>query len=347
GSAALLVIVLMVPLLGLLAFSIDYGFLLFVQTDLQRTADQAALAAVRELTPDQYGNQDLAKVRATVREYVQLNLGDDFVVQDSDIEIGRYDSPKIYDELVILNTGIFDTVRISLRRDEEANHSVVLYFAKLIDHDAAGVSVQAAAVLQRARYIGPGADVFPFAIEQKAWNVLGQGETLAIYGDGRIEDEFGQQIPGNWGTVDIGSASNSASSLSNQILSGLTQDDLDSLYNQNRISTTEYIDSGLVIKLNGDTGLSAGLKFAVRDVETQMRIAPVYREMIGQGGNLEFEIIEWVAIEVVNSSWHGSQNSSIEVRKSYIYDQNLFPVNDLSDLTETIGGAYTVAVLVE
>jgi hypothetical protein len=130
-------------------------------------------------------------------------------------------------------------------------------------------------------------------------------------------------------------------------LSGLTQDDLDSLYNQNRISTTEYIDSGLVIKLNGDTGLSAGLKFAVRDVETQMRIAPVYREMIGQGGNLEFEIIEWVAIEVVNSSWHGSQNSSIEVRKSYIYDQNLFPVNDLSDLTETIGGAYTVAVLVE
>jgi hypothetical protein len=122
---------------------------------------------------------------------------------------------------------------------------------------------------------------------------------------------------------------------------------LDSLYNQNRISTTEYIDSAMLIELNGDTGLSAGLKFAVQDIETQMRIAPVYKKMTGKGGNLEFEIVEWAAIEVVSSAWNGSQNSSIEVRKSFTYDERLYPVNDLSDLTNTIAGAFTVPVLVE
>ena len=42
--------VLAIPLLAMVAFSVDYGFLLSTRTDLQRAADAAALAAAVELS---------------------------------------------------------------------------------------------------------------------------------------------------------------------------------------------------------------------------------------------------------------------------------------------------------
>lgn len=347
GVVAVLLGALLVPLLGLLAFSIDYGFLLFVRTDLQRVADQAAVAAVRDLTPDAYGYQNFQKVRDRVREYVALNLGPDFVVEDDDIEIGRFDPSTIYSSVTLLNSGIRDTVRIRLRRDDVANQSVSLYFARLFGNSEADISASATAVLQKARYLAPGTSILPIAIEQSSWNRLGQGDVASIYGDGRIEDEFGQPIPGNWGTVDIGTNSNSTTELSLQIRYGLTQNDLDALNNQGSIPTTEYIDASVSINLNGDTGLSSGLKHAILDVAGTMKVAPVYGQMTGHGGNLTFEIVGWVIVEVVDSGWNGSKNSFVKVRKSYTYDGYLRPVNDLSDTVNTIEGAYTSPVLVQ
>ena len=76
GAIAVLTAVLVLPLLGMLAFSIDVGFLLKKRAELQRAADAAALAAVVDLVPDPYGNQDLDKVRATVRQYAADNITD-------------------------------------------------------------------------------------------------------------------------------------------------------------------------------------------------------------------------------------------------------------------------------
>ncbi len=347
GAAALLLLILMVPLLGLLAFSVDYGFLLYIKTELQRTADQAAIEAVMDLQPDSYGNQDLDKVRATVKTMVELNLGDGFRVENSDIEIGRFNPSTICENIQLLNTGTFDTVRVTVRRDGISNASVSLFFSRIIGHDTSGVVAASTAILQRARFLGPGAKVFPFAIEQISWNKLAQGQTATIYGDGSIEDEFGRKIPGNWGTVDIGPASNSTTSLSDQIRNGLTQADLDSLKEQNAITSSDYIDASITIDLNGDTGLSAGLKHAVQYVEGEVRVAPIYRHTTGGGGTLFYEIVGWVTVEVVGSSWNGSIKSSIEVRKSFTYDANLLPSVDLTDTTNTIEGAYTSPVLIQ
>lgn len=347
GGAAVLLCVLMAPLLLLLAFSIDYGFLLFVETNLQRTADQAALAAARDLVPDEVGNQDLNQVRETVRQYVKYNLGDEYEVLDDDIEIGRYNPATVYSNFELLNNGTLDAVRVTIRRNDSANGSVSLYFARLFGNDRAGVVATSTAVMQKGKYIGPGANVFPFAIEEKAWNRLDYGETASIYGDGRIEDETGKKIPGNWGTVDIGPASNSTASLSYQIRNGLSQNDLDALEADGRIATNEYIDANVTIDLNGDTGLSAGLRHAIDDVEGQTRIAPVYKKTSGGGGGLEFEIVGWVSLKVVDSRFHGSKNTYVEVQKAYTYDENLRPVSDLSNTSDVIEGAYTSSILVQ
>jgi hypothetical protein len=221
-----------------------------------------------------------------------------------------------------------------------------LYFARLFGNDEAGVYATSTAVLQRARYIGPGALVFPFAIEDDVWGTLSQGDVITIYGDGRIENESGGQIPGNWGTVNIGPANNSTSDLSAQIRDGLRQSDLDSLESQGVIPSSDFIDASIPVDLKADPGLSAGLKHAVQGVHGTMKIAPIYGSASGNGANAKFEIVGWTAVEVVDSTWTG-RNKSVEVRKSYLYDRKLLPVNDLSDLSNTIEGAFTIPVLVQ
>lgn len=349
GTAAILILTLMIPLLGLLAFSIDYGFLLYVRTDLQRAADQAALAATRDLLPDAHGNQDLDAARETVRGYIEMNLGDGFVVETNDIVIGRYDPKTIYSDTINLeNDGILDTVRVTVRRDDSfSNNSISLYFARLIGHDEAELAATSTAVLQKAQFLGPETEVFPFAISEQAWRQIDQGEEINIYGDGQIEDEDGRNIPGNWGTVDIGPTSNSTAALSDQIVDGLSQNDLNSLHQQGVIATPDFIDASISIEINGDTGLSAGLRHAVEEVEGSMKIAPIYKNTSGKGGNLEYEITGWGAIIVGESNWRGSRNSNIMIQRAYTYDQNLYPQTDLAKTTEIIEGAYTTPVLVE
>ena len=101
GNVVVLICMLLPALLGFVALSVDYGFLLYVRTDLQRTADQAVLAAVRDLEPFPDGSQDLNKVRATLREYVEHNAGGGFSVLDSDIAIGRFNPTTVYTDFEI------------------------------------------------------------------------------------------------------------------------------------------------------------------------------------------------------------------------------------------------------
>ena len=49
------------------------------------------------------------------------NLNDStFRVPDTDIEIGRFDTNSIYNGVTLTNNGIFDAVRVTIRR--ERNH---------------------------------------------------------------------------------------------------------------------------------------------------------------------------------------------------------------------------------
>ncbi len=87
GAILILVALLALPLMGMVAFAVDYGYLLKVRCDLQRSADCTALAAVQDLTPDSVGYQDLDAVRAAIRDYVARNIDSSFNVLDSDIDI--------------------------------------------------------------------------------------------------------------------------------------------------------------------------------------------------------------------------------------------------------------------
>ena len=348
GSVIVLVALLMVPLLAMVAFAVDYGYILKVRTDLQRTADAAVLAAVQNLIPAADGSQDLAAVRSTLRTYATSNTDNSFQVLDADIEIGRYNPATIYSNLEILNTGTFDTVRATVRYDSTANSSVSLFFSRALGINQAPVTATATAVLQKAKFIGPGADVLPFAIPLDVWEAQDPGDTWNMYGDGKLTDSSGNEIPGNWGTLDIGPPSNGTSELNKQILNGLTQSDLDALYAEGRITDDAHIDGNDPTWINGDPGLSQGLKQSIQQIYGETRLVPIYDALGGpfQGNNVEFQIVGWGVVEVVTSNW-GGNDTYVTIQKAYMYDGDLRPQPDLSETSDIIEDVYTSPALVE
>lgn len=348
GAVLVLLTLLMIPLMAMVAFSVDHGYLRKVECDLQRSADAAALAAVQDLVPATDGTQDLSKVRNAVRQYVALNLDSSFQVEDSDIQIGRYDPATIYSNVTLLNTGVFDTVRVTLRRDGTVNSRVPLFLAPLLGTQTGSVTATATAVLQRASLLPTGADVLPFAVPENVWDAQGMGEQWSIYGDGQIADDDGNHIPGNWGTVDVGSTDNSTSDQNAQILDGLRQSDLNALYDDGRIATNQYIDATQTVSMQSDTGLSTGLKNSVIPIEGQMRVIPIYDSSSGTpGNNLEINIVKWGVVRVISSTWNGSKNTHVVIEKVNGYQGLLRPQPSLSTTTGYVQGAFTAPVLVE
>ena len=348
GAILVLAAVMVAVLLGIVAFAVDYGHLLKVRTDLQRTADASALAAVQDLIRKEDGTQDVNAARATARTYASNNLNNtSFQLPDSDIQIGRFDTNSIYTNVVLLNDGTFDAVRVTARRDGSANPEVPLFFARLLGMTEAPVTASATAVLQKAAAMGPGADVLPFATPKVMWDSLVEGDQWTVYGDGRLTDALGNNVPGNWGTVDIGSTDNSTSNMNDQILNGLRQTDLDALASDGRIPNNSQIDGSQPAWLQGEPGLSVGLKQSVQAVHGLKKVIPIFDQVGGTGNTSEFHIVGWGVVTVIDSRWMGSTNIQVRLRKSHALMGELRPAADLGTETGLIDGAYTSPALVE
>jgi hypothetical protein len=164
-----------------------------------------------------------------------------------------------------------------------------------------------------------------------------------------MKDANGDDIPGNWGTLDIGSTSNGASELSDQILNGLRQSDIDALHTDGRIANNSQIDGDAPTWMQGDPGLSTGIKNAVQQVYGQTRLVPIYDQLAGQlsGNNVEIKVIGWGVVQVVDSNWNGATNTHVTIKKAYMYDGDLRPNADLGNTTDIINAAYTSPILVE
>jgi len=358
GTIAILAAVMMTALLGMAAFSVDYGYILTARTDLQTAADAAVLAAARELVADENGCQyhSILATREKVREYANANINgaEWFQIPDVDIEVGRFDPSTIYSggPLTLLQDGVFDTVRVTLRRDGVSNDCIPLFFARALGSNMTNIQATATAVLPPAGAMTPGDGVLPFSVHIDEWNAMSIGTERSIYGDGHIEDNNGNHLGGNWGTVDIGEDNNSANDMRDQIREGLRQSDLDALADDTGPDGLPRIPDNTELKapvwLNGDTGLSAGMQCAVEDILFTPRIIPLYDSVSNPGNNSEFHVVAWGIVEVIDVDLHGQlANKHLTIRRGQTYMGTLKANADLSDTSNTIQGAVAAAMLVE
>lgn len=336
GNIVALTAISTTMLLGFTALAVDVGIMYNARTELQRTADAAALAGVTQLLSDSRlkGSADtIAEMEAVQLEISAMSainavLGsgpevssNPMNVETGDVLVGYLSEPENLDQaLDYSDPNLFNTVHVMVRRDGMANGPIPTWFAQLFGIDSIDVSASASATVQdgivgfEITDMSGNAGILPFALHIDAWEGL-LAETWTT-GDNFDYDSVTKTVlagpddinelniypgagptqlpPGNFGTVDIGSDDNSTADIARQILFGINQEDMSYLGGELSLG-----EDGTLI-LDGDTGLSVGIKEELEAIIGRPSIIPLFDHVEGTGDTAAFTVVGFVGIRIVD-----------------------------------------------
>ncbi len=322
GTVAVLTAVMLVILLAMCAFAIDVGYLLLAKSELQRSADAAALAAAWELVDqNELTNASpistlVANARSTASQFGALNpvLKHSPEIPDANIVVGHladFTDPTLSIDTSGINFP--NIVQVKVSRTSSQNGTVPFFLASILGIDsAAAEATSTAAILTsfngfRAPSDGGNLGMLPFALDVETWDAMigGAGtddwtwnastSQIEAGPDGILEINLcpqGTGSPGNRGTVDIGSNNNSTADIARQILDGVTPADL--AYHGGSLEFDSYGE----LSLNGDTGISAAIKGELLAIKGEPRVIPVFTLLTANGDNAQYTIVRFVGIRI-------------------------------------------------
>ena len=273
GAVAPLMALLMLPLLGMLAFSIDVGYIVLVQTDLQNAADAAALAGAERLQSlfVQYNNPGLTAAQQsailtqattnvapntttgapgspmyTAEQFSNYNkAGGVYIsVLDSDVTFGYLDGSGNYSTTY---TSFPNTISVTTRRDTNANTPLSLFFGPVFNVSSENMTANARATIYAGDITslqaiqGIDAHILPVALDVNIWKNFyqtGQSPDGTIYSGPNGYPELqvyptDTNTPGSFGLVDVGPPQNNAPAFRNWIDTGETPNDITYLLSNN------------------------------------------------------------------------------------------------------------------
>jgi len=343
GFIAVLTALLMVMMLAMLAFAIDIGYLQVARTQLQHAADAAALAAVGELIDDEAPaagltnlSDDIVAARSRAVQFAAANtVCNNAPALDpntsnstsGNVVIGYLANPSDQSASMTF-TNLNQTanaVQVTVYKSSSQNGEVGLFFSRIFGTNSQAVSGTATAALLnnikgfKAPGDGSTLGILPFALDIDTWNAMLNGggtdnyswnnttKSISNGSDGVREVNLypqGTGSPGNRGTVDIGSPNNSTADIARQIVYGVNSSDLAYMPN----GQVALNDSG-ILNLNGDTGISAGVKDELASIEGQPRIIPLFRSVSGPGNNAQYVIVAFVGIRIMDVKLTGAASS--------------------------------------
>ena len=337
GAILVLTAVMMVVMFAMLVVAVDIGHVALIRTQLQSAADAAALAATWEL----YDSRTLppptiAEAQAAVLysadsadDYAQLNLvgGTGPELAADDVVSGRldvWDDPNALPD-TSADPATFNATRVSVRRAADINGEIPSFFARVV-----GVNSNPGAAEATAMFIDsfsgfgmppPGKGnlmILPFAMDKQTWEALMDGDAGDDWGwdeqtqeitpgsDGILEANLfpqGTGSPGNRGTVDIGRRNNSTADLARQIVEGVNAADLE------HIGGTLELGPDGTLELNGDTGISAGMKDELASIRGEPRIIPLFDSVSGNGDNATYTLVGFAGVRVLDVKLTGKMSS--------------------------------------
>lgn len=319
GAAAILGIALIAVLVILLGTIIDLGYVNVAQSELKRTSDAAALAGGWELFDIKVSGESTSLLTSQVSNAADTVSSRNRIATDSphlsltngDVQLGYYD----------FEAGTFDpfsqispnAVRVSVHRQQGSNGEVPLFFGAVMGRHTQPMSTSSTAALIHSidGFYVPGSDnesleLLPFALDIATWEDVLAGNTSdnLRYENGQVvshENGYhecnlypqGTGSPGNRGTVDIGPSNNSTNDIARQILHGVSRADL------LQMCTPLEFDEAGELPLNGDTGISAGVKDELASIIGQRRIIPIFSRVTGNGNNATFTIVKFAGVRIL------------------------------------------------
>lgn len=145
GAIAVLAALLLVVVFAMLAFAVDLGYITHVDTELQRTADAAALAAVMRL-PDKTAALSAAQLAAVQNKgYEGPTLG------AKDVVFGRWNRDTATFSASSSNP---NAVKVICERTASDGNPLRLFFASVIGNPETDISTSAVAMYEKG-FCGP------------------------------------------------------------------------------------------------------------------------------------------------------------------------------------------------
>lgn len=361
GTALVFAVILMFALFSFLAFSIDVGYLSQSRAELRRAADASAMAGCWELykqMEDGYEVEDVhPEIREASAEIAALNSvcrtspSLDTSETTQEISIGYLNDLQISSISDDVDEPFY-AVQVHLSKSSSRNGEVPFFFGKIFGNHGREMHSDALAVMGRQirSFSTPPTstatlNLLPFALDEDTYDDLMDDLTSDDYSydpatgnvsngsDGILEVNLypqGTGSPGNRGTVDIGGANNSTNDIARQITDGISQEDLEDLGKPLDLSST--------LTLNGDTGISAGVKDELASIIGEKRIIPIFSSVSGNGNNANYTIVRWMGVRIMAVKLTGKMSG-----KKLIVQPA--PVLAPYGVVETDGGDYSDFVL--
>lgn len=338
GIVLVLAASMLIMVFGFVAFTVDTGFIALAKGQMQNASDSASLGAGTELLAGLgHGGVAANVVSGTATDRAKSltaahRVGDvmsAYLDGGRDIRFGHYQWDSIAGEWV-KNWGAtpYNLVEVTVHRDQglsglNNDRSLPLFFAPLIGHDSANLNVTSTVAIkpgvgfQIAQGSTATVGALPIAVDLPTWNNLMAGAitadqykynastgTVSPGADGVFEINIYPEgttnlPPGNRGTVDLGSPNNSTADLVRQIRYGLNADDLSYFGGSLR---TDYGP----LYINGDTGISAGIKDDLAAIIGQPRAIPIFTTVSGPGNNATYTVVKFVGVRILYVKLTGS-----------------------------------------
>jgi Flp pilus assembly protein TadG len=346
GTSLALLALLTPVLLGLVAVSVDLAVLATARAQLKTVADASAMAGAYQLASENRirGSVDLsaeinsALAHAKTTALSNKVLGQAAAIIDNasnsasgDVVIGAVDSVShLWTPPPLANVKLTNSVMVSAQRSSNHSGIVPTLFGPMMGFNGTALNVKSVATVRNYAITGYkntsnqqlNANLLPIVLDVDTYNKMLTNDPSIVTDlysynpttgavtsgpDGVYESKLypvASGSPGNWGTVNMGVENNSTSTLSDQIENGITPAQLATFPGGKiELSTATSPPS---ITLNGNPGISSGIKSSVQSIIGKPVTIPIYDQNGGNGNNSWYRVIGFAGVRIMAESFQGN-----------------------------------------
>ena len=364
GAIIVLAAMCMVIVAVILAFTVDLGLLLSARTEMQRSADAAALAGAWEMVNDDLLRSNTAETMAlaarqkaaevaAMNQVVQTNPYMDI---NEDIDLGYLADPSNHNEILSFPaSGEYNTLQVRIQYSSSRNTPISLFFAPLIGINSADLAVTAAATFSGDGTSGfrvtdqtGNSTLLPFVVKSSDWEAFINGNgpdnwtvdpvtgaitpgqdgisEMSIFPDNDVVNALGEVVHVAPGNFGMIDIGNTNNAATDLIRQILEGPSPEdfSFYDNNELKLDPVTGT---VAVNGDTGMTVSMNDALAAIVGQPRTILLYESVSGSGNTAEFIINGFAGIRILDFRLTGN-NKFLLVQPSIVSDPSAISGNN-------------------